>query len=242
VIIWGKVQTPDVAASAEQDESEAFEAIEIIVEKIEPYLAPAGGITPRGDKEERGSPERESPAPQRSPTRLADLTAQDMERAPQLGQQPVETQPAQPAMPPIPESNMQEQASKRLRPTLRRVAELPDADLSDAGQAADDSVLQGEAGSAADPTSVLDEMGKGLGMITWSVDLSQADAAALKLLASTLENTEGEQEVRMLLKDVGGQLRQIRVGQRFFIDAQQAEAIEQQFGFLERIQRGQPQA
>ncbi len=239
VIVWGKVQTPDVAASAEQgDESEAFEAIEIIVEKVEQYIPPPGGITPRGDREERSAAPRETTSAARNPSRLADLTASDLAAAEAVMQ--ISDNAAAGASPaPVPESNQDHLPSSqtRLRPVLRRVdADSASFESADAAQEGSSSPSPGQSAEAAD------ELGKGLGMITWSVDLSQADAAALKLLANTLERTEGEQEVRMLLKDVGGQLRQIRVGQRFFIDAQQAEAIEQQFGFLERIQRGQPQA
>ncbi|MCC7478223.1 DNA polymerase III subunit alpha [bacterium] len=239
VIIWGKVQTPDVAASASEhgDESEAFDGIEIVVDKIEPYSAPPGWAGPPTDSGAETRPQAQGgPQPGTGePVRMPQASVPDT--------------PASAADPPP-------QASRLPGPSRRPVLQRQDGALESAalGTAAVETaaleaasqeavILSDLAVETNDWSAAFDpHAGKAPPSITWSVDLSQADAEALRLLASTLENTEGEQEVRMLLKDVSGKLRQIRVGQRFFIDAGQADAIEQQFAFLERIQRGQPQA
>lgn len=68
--------------------------------------------------------------------------------------------------------------------------------------------------------------------ITWELDLGQADHDDLSRLAHMLEHTQGNCEVRMLLRDVSGQLRKIKVDQRFYTSLDVAQQLEREFPFI----------
>jgi DNA polymerase III subunit alpha len=68
--------------------------------------------------------------------------------------------------------------------------------------------------------------------ITWELDLGQADHDDLSRLAQMLEHTQGNCEVRMLLRDISGQLRKIKVDQRFYTSLDVAQQLEREFPFI----------
>ncbi len=68
--------------------------------------------------------------------------------------------------------------------------------------------------------------------ITWELDLGAADHDDLSRLAQMLEHTQGNCEVRMLLRDISGQLRKIKVDQRFYTSLDVAQQLEREFPFI----------
>lgn len=68
--------------------------------------------------------------------------------------------------------------------------------------------------------------------IKWEIDLAKADMGQLSALAKTLEQCTGDREVRMNLREVSGQLRKIKVNQRFFASLDVAEQLEREFPFI----------
>jgi len=68
--------------------------------------------------------------------------------------------------------------------------------------------------------------------ITWEIDLARATQVDLQRLAETLQQAEGNQEIRMLLREVSGQLKQVRVNSRFFVSRDTARRLAQEFPFI----------
>jgi DNA polymerase III subunit alpha len=68
--------------------------------------------------------------------------------------------------------------------------------------------------------------------IRWEVDLEAAPLDALQQLAALLEQAGGDCEVQLKLKAVSGQLRTVRLGERFRTSPESAARIQQQFPFL----------
>lgn len=68
--------------------------------------------------------------------------------------------------------------------------------------------------------------------ITWELDLVQAGHDDLSRLALMLERAQGDCEVRMLLRDISGQLRKIKVDQRFYTSLDVAQQLEREFPFI----------
>ena len=68
--------------------------------------------------------------------------------------------------------------------------------------------------------------------ITWELDLVQAGHDDLSRLAGLLEKAQGDCEVRMLLRDISGQLRKIKVDQRFYTTLDVAQQLEREFPFI----------
>ncbi len=68
--------------------------------------------------------------------------------------------------------------------------------------------------------------------IKWEIDLAKADMGQLSSLAKTMEKASGDLEVRMDLRDVSEQLMKIKVSQRFFVNSDVAEQLEQELPFI----------
>jgi DNA polymerase-3 subunit alpha len=68
--------------------------------------------------------------------------------------------------------------------------------------------------------------------IDWELDLGRADHDALGRLARILERAEGNCEIRMLLREVSGQLLRVKVNSRFYTSLDVAQQLEREFPFI----------
>jgi DNA polymerase III alpha subunit len=68
--------------------------------------------------------------------------------------------------------------------------------------------------------------------IQWEIDLKQATRDDLTKVADTLERAQGDHEIRMLLREVSGQIKQIKVNQRFYTSLDVAQQLEREFPFI----------
>jgi hypothetical protein len=66
--------------------------------------------------------------------------------------------------------------------------------------------------------------------VQWLIDLERCPLSDLEELASLLQHTDGEQEVRLSLMDVSGQLRDIE--RSFFTSADALSEMRSRFEFL----------
>jgi hypothetical protein len=196
VVIWGKVQLPE----AVDEGAEAWDGVEIVVDKVEPYAAPTGA------KEAllAGRPSFQGDVDAPAATHTA--PSEPLEPADSAGR--------------LSPAELSELLEGGL-PLERALPFTPEAEdgASDLGQHA----------ALVNPSALRSILGP---RITWEVDLALVEHAALHQLARRLESTRGEAEVRLLLRDVSGQLRRVLVGQRYFTNPQDADALLRQFTFL----------
>lgn len=68
--------------------------------------------------------------------------------------------------------------------------------------------------------------------INWEIDLKRTDIPQLEKLARALEGARGECEVRLRLREVSGQLRDIKVSRRFYTSLDVAQQLEREFPFI----------
>jgi hypothetical protein len=74
--------------------------------------------------------------------------------------------------------------------------------------------------------------------IHWLLDLQSADMDSLSRLVGLLESTRGDCELLLNLREVSGDIRRVRAGQRFFTTLQDAQRIASEFPFIHEAGKG----
>jgi len=74
--------------------------------------------------------------------------------------------------------------------------------------------------------------------IHWLLDLQNADLDSLSRLVGLLENTRGDCELLLNLREVSGDIRRVRAGQRFFTTRDDAARIASEFPFIHDAPQG----
>jgi len=90
---------------------------------------------------------------------------------------------------------------------------------------------QGEPAGHADPGHQFSDAFSPL-PINWEIDLGRATSEQLAELAHELEECQGDREVCMKLREVSGQLKRIRAGNRFHASLDAAQRLERKFPFI----------
>jgi len=240
VVLKGRVQVSD----AVEDADEAWDSLEIVVDSIEPYCAPAaaghslgathgspaphsrGGVSPpaAGSQEDGGVT---PPLPTAAGEPPAPPAAQAEPDWPGMAVEDPELDDDADAPPP-------EELNALDAPSCARTDSpgLPQPESKQAAAPADPAAVQPH--KPEDSFSPLP--------IDWEIDLKSADRVQLAKLARALESASGDCEVRLRLREVSGQLRWIKVNRRFYASLDVAEQLEREFPFITPAPKPRPEA